>query len=289
MKRVLKKLEIIVFAAMVCSACDKDSDDIVSGAFSVAKGKKVFFSQGNLQYQASTQTWRFAEHQYDIVGKGNENISPTYDGWIDLFGFGTSGWNSGAAAYQPFSTSANSADYCVNHLTGDYANADWGVYNLISNGSEKDCWRTLTNTEWEYLLFTRSNCDNLYSKGKVNGICGLILLPDDWRLPKDVAFTSMLLDWNTNNYSVEEWQKLEIEGAIFLPSPGMILEEYKNEEAAEGYYWTSTIYSRLYKETGECESANAYIFYGYKVIEGFEMNSQELNTRCAVRLVRNAK
>ncbi|MBP5724986.1 MAG: T9SS type A sorting domain-containing protein, partial [Bacteroidales bacterium] len=81
----------------------------IKAAFSVGKNKKVYFSQGNLQYQASTNTWRFAENQWNFVGKSkvtqyypnqpqdtgnvfvdgvrceNENISPTYNGWIDLF------------------------------------------------------------------------------------------------------------------------------------------------------------------------------------------------------------
>ena len=36
--------------------------------FSVSSTKQVHFSQGNLQYQASTNTWRFAEMQWDFVG-----------------------------------------------------------------------------------------------------------------------------------------------------------------------------------------------------------------------------
>ena len=59
------------------------------GLFSVGEGKQVYFSKGNLQYRATTGTWRFAEHQYDIVGKDNNKISETYDGWIDLFGWAT--------------------------------------------------------------------------------------------------------------------------------------------------------------------------------------------------------
>ena len=54
-------------------------------AFSVSATKKVRFSQGNLQYQRSTNTWRFAEHQYDCIGDAIINKSPTYPGWIDLF------------------------------------------------------------------------------------------------------------------------------------------------------------------------------------------------------------
>ena len=59
----------------------------INGLFTInSSGDQVYFSQGNLQYQASTDTWRFAENQYDIIGNANSNISPTYDGWIDLFG-----------------------------------------------------------------------------------------------------------------------------------------------------------------------------------------------------------
>ena len=50
----------------------------LSGEFSVSATTKVHFSQGNLQYQASTNNWRFAAHQYDTIGGANANISPTY-------------------------------------------------------------------------------------------------------------------------------------------------------------------------------------------------------------------
>ena len=127
----------------------------IKAAFSVAKDKKVYFSQGNLQYQASTGTWRFAENQWNFVGKckstqyypnqpqdtgnvfvdgircENENVSPTYNGWIDLFGWGTSGWESGAKAYQPYDTSTAKNDYYQGGATGNSANIDWGVHNPI--------------------------------------------------------------------------------------------------------------------------------------------------------------
>lgn len=83
-------------------------------AFTInSNGDQIFFSQGNLQYQASTNTWQFATNQYDIIGSDNSNISSTYDGWIDLFGWGTSGYNNTAndpfaINYQPWATSAES-------------------------------------------------------------------------------------------------------------------------------------------------------------------------------------
>lgn len=76
----------------------------INGIFSVSDTTKVYFSQGNLQYQASTNTWRFAENQWDLIDKETNKLSSaTYDGWIDRFGWGTSGWDSGAKCYQPYS------------------------------------------------------------------------------------------------------------------------------------------------------------------------------------------
>lgn len=94
------------------------------GVFSVAEGKTISFAPGNLQYNAvqgshlradSTTgkgTWRFAENQWDYVGYDNEKIAENYDGWIDLFGWGTSGYNNtandpNAIFYQPWSTNTN--------------------------------------------------------------------------------------------------------------------------------------------------------------------------------------
>ena len=84
--------------------------------FSVGESKKVYFAHGNLQYQASTQTWRFAENQYDTIGGANSNISDSYSGWIDLFGWGTGN--------NPINTSTISEDYPTFN--------DWG--NNIGEG-----------------------------------------------------------------------------------------------------------------------------------------------------------
>lgn len=119
-------------------------DGVLPGAFSVSATKKVNFSQGNLQYQASTKTWRFAENQYDMIGAANSNISSTYNGWIDLFGWGTSGYNN----KYPYMTSTTNADYGDGNNDIAGTNYDWGVYNAISNGGNaKGLWRTLTTAE----------------------------------------------------------------------------------------------------------------------------------------------
>ena len=226
----------------------------IKAAFSVADDKQVYFSQGNLQYKASTGVWRFASNQWDAIGEGNANIAEDYDGWIDLFAWGTSGWNSGAVCYQPWSTSTTNSDYYVggsynNNLTGAYANADWGVYNKIANGgNQAGLWRTFTSQEWLYLLKQRNDADKKYGLATVNGVNGLIILPDNWILPEGIIFNTGVANENLadiyqiiNNYSLMQWIEMEKYGAVFLPAAGAGVNEKDiiNSNIA-GYYQSST-------------------------------------------------
>ena len=222
-----------------------DQDGASTARFSVSDIKQVRFSRGNLQYQASTDTWRFAVHQYDYIGADNANISSTYGGWIDLFGWGTSGWNSGAICYQPWSTSTNSSDYFpggdyTNNLYGDYANADWGVYNAISNGGNRaGLWRTLTTEEWIYLINTRANASSKYGFAVIDGrYKGLIILPDIWKIPDGLTFVSG--DDNQNEYTLEQWSQMESAGALFLPAAGIRYGTGLDVVGHEGRYWSSS-------------------------------------------------
>ena len=223
----------------------------LDGLFSVSDTKKVYFSQGNLQYQASTNTWHFAENQYGYVGSANSNISSTYSGWIDLFGWGTSGWNSGAVCYQPWSTSNSWRHYYpgnsyTNGLTGAYAEADWAWHNAISNGGNAaHLWRTLTSAEWDYLLNTRTNASSKRGIGNINGVAGLILLPDSWTLPMGCpqfksGTASSYNDWTLNSYTLAQWAEMETAGAVFLPAEGDRYGMIVYGMGDYGCYWSST-------------------------------------------------
>ncbi len=226
----------------------------INGLFTINEnGDQVYFSQGNLQYQASTNTWRFAENQWDYVGtqipeygepggtvpgSDNANISQVYDGWIDLFGWGTSGYHDSSdpynVNYQPWSTLWSIVNENYNYygygpstnmsspnLTGSSANYDWGIYNPISNGgNQTNQWRTLTHEEWEFVINSRPGIR--YAKATVNNVKGVILLPDDWS-----SGTYSLSNTNSNDASfdnntltVSQWSTLEQHGAIFLPAAG---------------------------------------------------------------------
>ena len=210
----------------------------LTGRFSVAADKQVTFSSGNLQYNADKKKWQFAENQYDFVGGDNTNISSTYDGWIDLFGWGTSGYID----KQPYMTSDTDYDYGdgASDLTG--TNYDWGEYASISNGGNMD-WRTLSAGEWDYLLQTRDGAASKHGNATVAGNKGLVLLPDKWQLPEGLSFTADPTDWTTNTYTADQWAEMEAAGAVFLPASGRRINGgtiYNFKTNCRGYYWTAS-------------------------------------------------
>ena len=228
--------------------------------------KRVYFSQGNLQYTTTgshsvagggteTGTWRFAEHQFDIIGADNKNAAQTYTGWIDLFGWGTSGWNNGNYYYRPYNINSkdpsigygygpkNGTSYLVD-LTDAYAKADWGVYNAISNGGGNS-WRTLTRLEYNYLINSRTNHDKLYGLGRVgNCTTGLIILPDNnqWVIPTGLKFTPGVTNkgFEANVYTYSQWAQMEAAGAVFLPAAGLRDVASVRYVVSSGYYWSSS-------------------------------------------------
>ena len=218
------------------------------GIFTVSADKQVSFAKGNLQYQASTKTWRFAENQYDYIGSDNSNISDTHSGWIDLFGWGTSN--------NPTNASTDDNDY--------QTFVDWGTNTIGSDAP--NTWRTLSADEWYYIFYTRTNAPKLFGIGSVNGT---IILPNDWTTPTDVTFIpstekgltdqggyyydSSNSHWSDNTYTLSDWQKMEDAGAVFLPAAGYRSGQGVGNVQNGGHYWASAAYN----------SDNAYYLYFY--------------------------
>ena len=260
------------------------SPGLLHGLFSVGDGLQVMFSQGNLQYQASTNTWRFADNQWDDLGASNNNISPTYSGWIDNFGWGTSGYNHGAVCYQPWSTSNNYQDYyAYGNKTYDLCDqtgkADWG-YNAISNGgNQTNQWRTLTSGEWFELLHYRNTTSGIrFAMAKVNDKNGLILLPDNWSSSYYTLSdtNNSFGSYSSNIITATQWNTLLQHGAVFLPSMG----EY-------GYYWSASHYVDVPPDV--CYSLD--VTFPCPSLSGNEylVHNSYRYSREFVRLVRNAQ
>ncbi|MBR7003481.1 MAG: protein kinase [Bacteroidales bacterium] len=233
------------------------SEGAAKGLFSVGEGRQVFFSGGNLQYRPSTDSWRFAEHQYDFVGNDNIHLSPTWDGWIDLFGWGTSGYDHGAVDYQPWSGNKDTRSDALHYSYGKQdsnlfeqdGKADWG-YNRISNGGNKEhLWRSPRVSEYVYLLFNRNTASGVrFAKAQVAGVNGLIVLPDNWKIacyPLNSA-NRPDADFDSNLITLSDWETLlEPAGAVFLPEAGartvdgifMHIGGYYTSEAASTDAW----------------------------------------------------
>ena len=263
---------------------DTDNNGTLPGSFTSGYNiNNLHFSKGNLMYSRtstsvdwSTGTWSFMEHQYSKVETGNVNSEYSGQTQIGLFGWGTSGWNNGNTYYQPYNTDySNNQDKGYGYgptdgtnynysLTGDYANSDWGVYNAITNGGAAGTWRTPTSDEWSYVVSWRTDASNKRGFGSVDGVNGLILLPDVWESP-----------YVANSYTTAQWTLMEANGAVFLPAAGYRYGTLYNNE--DELYWSSS-----------CIQNTGYAAYYLK------FNSSQIYTMldckyygCSVRLVRN--
>jgi len=259
----------------------------ISGLFSVDAEKQVYFSQGNLQYRASDGNWKFAERQYDCIGEANSNISETYGGWIDLFGWGTSGFRDPSDTYNtnylPFSTSNSVVNTVYNYcgygpstnmsnpnLTG--TSYDWGIYNRISNGGELDWW-TLSKDEWEYVFIKReaSNVNGTanarFAKAIIAEVRGVILFPDQYTHPLDVAqpfdINGQDSFFESNCYTIDDWAKMESRGAVFLPTAGSRTGTSTGNVGVNGSYWSATNNGNRYAYCVSFHQNYLYPTYNY--------------------------
>ena len=238
----------------------------LSGKFSVASGKQVQFSSGNLVYNCSSGTWSFASSQYSVIGTSNSTNINNKSGSIDLFGWGTSGYNN----CLPTQTSLSDTYGSGSSIAG--TQYDWGVKN-------KSGYRTLTNSEWSYLLSSRTNASALRGPATVNGVCGWILLPDNWSQPSGVSFTSReagATSFSANTYTTSQFSTMQSAGAVFLPAAGW---RYSSGSAnvtsyvnSQGYYWTANSGTAVSLAASYCTASQSAANY----------------SGCAVRLVKDA-
>ena len=251
--KVTKRILITLLTLVIFTGAWADGNP--DGVFTInSDGDQVIFSKGNLQYQASTNTWRFAENQYDYIGNAVGNTSPSASqmAWIDYFNWGTSGYNHGATCYQPWSTSTSRGNYYAYGSSSKNlydakddgsmrGQADWG-YNAISNGgnTENSGWRTLTKEEWAYIITSRTDSYK-YAKGTIHSTNGMILFPDGFTPPSGISISNA----NTagagySSYSDTDWSALEAVGCVFLPATGLRNGTTVMESGAVGNYWSST-------------------------------------------------
>ena len=221
------------------SASPTALEGTASGKFYTSPYSAVYFSKGNLQYQASTGTWQFASKQWEVIGDANENISDSYSGWIDLFG-----WLSARNPTRTQNDGLYGADF-----------AEYDMVSITNGGNKTDIWHLLTGEEMKYLFRDRPRAEELIALGSVDGVNGLILLPDDWTTPPDgVPFVASPMNglekslddgykeadhdcFTDNTYSIIEWNAMETKGAVFFPCGGR-RNQTEMDRGNEGDYQT---------------------------------------------------
>jgi len=281
-------LSSILLSALTASA----TEGALKGKFTVnADGDQIVFSQGNLQYHIGTKTWRFAENQWNYVGRKIKEYNPTvygnvyengekcyndfhienneqyvvsdYSSWTDLFE-----WGSGKKP------TMNTYQQNLNHTYNE-----WGDNPISNGGNEAGLWRTPTDDEWRYIVFKRPNASNRFGMATVNGVMGMILLPDQWTTPEGLTFAAggtkdfvysenhegdetlnrvvtwydkkledgLKPDYKENDhyadnvYTAEQWKQMEENGAVFLPASGFKdANTVTGVKSGEGAYWSST-------------------------------------------------
>lgn len=272
--RTMKKIILLVLCGFIWSLEGICAAKINS--FSIAPETRVIFSKGNVQYHPKKSLWRFAPNQYDVIGKANEKVSPSYNGWIDLFAWGTGD--------KPSFVTNNYKDYCEF--------VDWGNNFTADDHTQ---WRTLTQKEWRYLLLEREHASKLLGIGKVAGVLGVFILPDDADVSDlGIDFMSFadqgaVQKWTRysldkgqvlNNYTTKQWDVFEKIGVVFLPLAGKRDMKTVEQIGISGYYWTS-------------ETEPTSLFRSYGVL----LSNTSLNIAhpifkqigCAVRLVNDLK
>lgn len=215
------------------TAMPSTPEGAINGLYSINPYSQVYFSSGNLQYKASTNTWQFAMNQWEHIGENNANISPTYNGWIDLFCWGT-------------------GDSPTQYSIGDTYNEfqEWGNNPISNGGNATGLWRTLTTNEWEYVFYSRQAStingtpNARFTKAIVNNVKGIVLFPDDYSHPSGVTLPQNINQGGNdfyNNYEGMTWSKMENNGCVFLPVTSHRKEsDFNPNTVNEGYYWSSS-------------------------------------------------
>ena len=240
--------------------------DLLSGVFSVSSTKKVKFSKGNLRYASGT--WSFFNNQYDYY------TSYSADAW-DKFG-----WSTSATTYG-MNTSTDKSTY-----SGDFV--DWGSNSDLQTALGTG-WFTPSKAESTYLFNTRSastvggTSNGRYAKAKVNNVQGVILFPDTYTHPVGVTAPTNVntgnASFDSNNYTIADWTKMESAGCVFLPGAGYRDGESVVSAGIFGAYWSAT-------SSGKTSDYSAYDFVYY--YSGY-LDPAFTNTRnlgFCVRLVR---
>ena len=168
--------------------------DTLPGKFSVADGKQIHFSRGNLWYEAKTDTFHFEDSQYTYASNWNADH-------VSHFLWSKTASVAYAEAYND--TEASESDIFFTNSTEETANPNFTVNGITGK------YRALSKAECNYLIQGRVVNDG---KGEgysyslditYGGQKGFVLYPDD--------YTEEIISGTITSLP---------EGVVFLPAAG---------------------------------------------------------------------
>lgn len=113
----------------------------------------------------------------------------------------------------------------------------------------------------------------------VNGVHGLVLLPDTWTTPSGLSFSSGFGSWTRNSYTASQWKYMEAAGAVFLPAAGQRYGSAVSNAGTFGKYWSS-----LYRSYGGSRAWG--IYFNESGLNDFQL-FDDLSYGYSVRLVQD--
>lgn len=189
------------------------SSNMIDGTFSVSSSKKVQFTKGNLWWDGSA--YHFEANQTDYPTEPWNASHVGHFMWTNL-----TDYKSGNASYMPY---AESYSYSSRSTSDKFF---CGEDNPLTVDGTSGCF-ALTQSEWYYLISSRSNATNLRKYGVTVGDKAncLIIAPDN--------FSGTL----KSSYSLDDLSSL---GLVCLPAAGD--RDGSGFGSAEycGFYWSST-------------------------------------------------
>lgn len=335
MRKIFSFLLVLLMAVTSSFAAEMEPANYLGkGKFSVSNSKLVYLATSNLVYTPSTNRMSFQQYPWGrsqfktSVMDSKSDIDSyihTYNGSIDLFCWGGTGYANSPKPYEYFEN-ADSYAYGVREghsfhqlytfafnnngtIENQYTdNFDWPYMFQVTYQTEGS-FTSLTKEEWYYLINQRTNHAKLIAMGTVEGVEGLILLPDNWHTP----FEYHIYTWDdlgdkktengyyyvANRFTSAEWTDLANAGAIFLPAANRCigtkskewissyiskdryqLEVKKGWYGNHGWYWTGTS-----ANSTETEEAQYFHFAGNAENEdAMTFSTNGRNNGYAVRL-----
>lgn len=183
--------------------------------------KKYCFAKGNLWYGkkdgASEATYNFEDSQLDYSTTWNpDHISHFY-------------WSKSAEASRAETKPDQPA-------RGDLLFTEYADFTADGRAG---IWHAPSLDDWYEFLwypkFSHGLARVTDSNGNVHN--GVMLLPDDFTNPLDKSFRTS----GINEYSLEEFAKMEYEGVVFLPDAGWRRDKDISEINESGIYYPSTM------------------------------------------------